>query len=98
MADTEENKKADRGNAVGFFCLKRAWLSLSRNDAVGRALPPHPSPLPQGEGGPSADSDWTNRWVNATAVIEEAKAASPLGSAAALYRVKLNRSGQGNGA
>src|SRR5438552_4053307 len=49
--------------------LHRVKLYRSRlaNDAVGRALPPHPGPLPWGEGAPSTDSDWRNRLVYATA-------------------------------
>src|SRR5439155_4204735 len=34
------------------ICPSPTHASLSRNDAVGRAVPPHPGPLPRGEGEP----------------------------------------------
>jgi hypothetical protein len=61
--------------------------NLSRNDAVGRAVPPHPCPLPWGEGEPADASDWRDRLVCTTAGVEEAKAGSSLRSAPALHRL-----------
>jgi hypothetical protein len=72
--------------------MGRIGIMLSRNDALGRALPPHPTPLPWGEGGPSTDSDRRNRLVYGTAGGVKAKAGSPLRSAPALHKVELNRS------
>jgi len=67
--------------------------SLSRNDAVGRALAPLPGPLPWervhrigfGLEEPFGVGDGRR--------VEDAKAGSPLRSAPALQRVELNRYG-----
>src|SRR6266699_4583793 len=39
-------------------------IVLSRNDAVGRAVPPHPGPLPRGEGEPFGSAIKGHRLVS----------------------------------
>ena len=43
-------------------------IVLSRNDAVGRAVPPHPGPLPRGEGEPFGSAIKGHRLVFSSAV------------------------------
>src|SRR2546422_9311584 len=51
--------------------------SLGRNDAVGRAVPPHPGPLPRGEGEPFGSAIKGHRLVSFPA--RSKRAPSPWG-------------------
>src|SRR6266581_9736472 len=51
--------------------------ALSRNDAVGRAVPPHPGPLPRGEGEPFGSAIKGHRQVSFPARLK--RAPSPWG-------------------
>ena len=68
-------------------------LSLGHNDAVGRAVPPHPNPLPKEREPRQPFRVGGTAWCMRPLAVEEAKAGSPLRSAPALHRVELNCSG-----
>src|SRR5207248_3142257 len=46
-------------------------LSPGRNDAVGKFVPPHPNPLPRGEGARLAELNRTHRLVSECDMIKD---------------------------
>src|SRR5439155_2832572 len=70
---------------------------LLRNDAVGKFVPPHPGPLPRGEGAGLAALNRTHRLVSECHVIKDTFGSALNGAAPRLAQSELNRSGPGEG-
>jgi len=68
-----------------------------RNDAIGRHVPPHPNPLPWGEGALSAG--WGCRYLLVNATVAERRSQSGVAAARCRRTPKnqLNRYGPGEG-
>ena len=60
-----------------YFGFRPSDFCLSRNDAAGRAVPPHPGPLPRGEGEPFGSAIKGHRLVSFPA--RSKRAPSPWG-------------------